>query len=502
MVDLKKFEKNMDVPDGIKKIQQDIDNILEEKTTVEQNNKTVYMFFSFDIVNSTNYKSVTANWPSIISELMNRLQRMVYKELATSRLWRVIGDELVFIVEVYDLESVYVDTDSIFKITQNINNEIRNGSFFDCLQDQNIKKIEVAILKKQGLLAIKTAAWLAIISDKECNDYECIRTFYGAGTKRTSIEEFQGQDIDTGFRLKAYTQSRRMILSFELAYLISKRASSSLYIMDFVPLKGVWNGALYPLVWYYNQTIVRECLKKDVSFDESFYYDEANGNALIKAFFARKKTSFKMTDAGVDISMFKSPESSLEKVCFDRNLGDKLKFIQDLLERKESQLQTVPYIDYPLEVHCAVVCCNIEERSVMIVHRGNAKTLYAGKWEFGCAKLNSRKHIIDTITEYYKRTYGIEIRLVLDKTRNEQKLPLPVAVYEIQVENNIKMGVIFVAKIINGIQNDFRDNDMHDSIRYIKEEDITKYSDCAVPDFAATLETVFSKFDAFFSSEG
>lgn len=52
--------------------------------------------------------------------------------------------------------------------------------------------------------------------------YDNIQTEYESDGSNIPIVEYLGRDIDTGFRLKAYTQRRRLIVSFELACLIAE----------------------------------------------------------------------------------------------------------------------------------------------------------------------------------------------------------------------------------------------------------------------------------------
>ena len=52
--------------------------------------------------------------------------------------------------------------------------------------------------------------------------YDIIQTEYESDGSNIPMVEYLGRDIDTGFRLKAYTQCRRLIVSFELACLIAE----------------------------------------------------------------------------------------------------------------------------------------------------------------------------------------------------------------------------------------------------------------------------------------
>ena len=74
-----------------------------------------------------------------------------------------------------------------------------------------------------------------------------------------------------------------------------------------------------------------------------------------------------------------------------------------------------------------------------------------------------------------------------------------IAVYELESNNNIKKGIIFVGKVVNSIKSeDFRAEKYLDRIKWIGQEDISTYSDNAVSDFENTLNTVFNGFNDFF----
>ena len=497
-------------PEAIVEAQFDVNNETREKK--EQGYyPRVNLFFSFDIVNSTMYKSVTGKWPFIIRQLLDDIRKRVCKifEISEVSLWRVIGDEMIFVLPIYAMDELPLIVDNIFEVTQQMSRLLKTGKFFDSLEGQSIQKEDIELLKFQTPLSIKTAAWVAVINDKVESPYECIKFNYPASSQNQIITEYLGRDIDAGFRLKAYTQDRRLVVSYELAYLLYKCGrNKELYIMDYVRLKGVWNESLYPVIWYHNADVVKNVCHDAPDnahtflFANSFRYDETDKNEVVSNYFARGKKKNKSTNNNVQVdycladSMYKV-DTALEKILDDRSLRKKIEFIQELLERQVIRSSIKAYAN-PLEVHCAVVCCDVENRKVMIMHRGTQHTTNPEKWEFGCAKLSSEEPLIKTIVDYYKETYGLDIELVLDSNRQEQQ-PIPIAVYELESNNNIKKGVIFVAKVINSIKSeDFRAEKYHDRIKWIGQEDISTYSDNAVSDFENTLNTVFNGFDEFF----
>lgn len=480
--------------------------------TIEKKEQDYYprvnLFFSFDIVNSTMYKSITGNWPLIIRQLLEDIRSTVFKisDLSTCSLWRVIGDEMIFVMPIYSTEELVIVVDSIFEVTQKISRRLKLGKFFDSLVGQSIQKADIELLKFQTPLSIKAAAWIAIINEKVEFPYECIKFNYSASSQNQTITEYLGRDIDAGFRLKSYTQDRRLIVSYELAYLLAKYGKTNeLFIMDYVRLKGVWNETLYPIIWYYDAEIIKNICHntsadmRKAEFSNSFRYDETDKNEIVNKYFTRSKQNthdVTHTEYRLAESMFKV-ESALEKILEDRCLREKIEYIQELL-KKQIIRTTVKAYSEPLEVHCAVVCCDVEKRKVMIMHRGKDHSTNPEKWEFGCAKLSSEKSFISSIVEYYKETYGVDIELVLDERRKE-KQPIPLAVYELESRNNLKKGIIFVAKVINSIDSkDFRAEKSHDSIKWIGQEDIAKYKTNAVSDFDSTLNKVFDNFDEIF----
>lgn len=497
-------------PEAIVEAQYSSEIIPEENE--EQNHfARVGLFFSFDIVNSTMYKTVTGNWPIIIRGLLEDIRARVFKmpDLSSCNLWRVIGDEMIFVMTIYTKEELGLAVESIFEVTQKVSKLLKTGRFFETLEGQTIQKKDLELLKIQTPLSVKSAAWIAIINEKVESPYECIKFNYSASSQNQTITEYLGRDIDAGFRLKGYTQDRRLVVSFELAYILECLGKNrELYIMDYVRLKGVWNNSLYPIIWFHNAETTKNIYGNvndeihQYMFANSFRYDETDNNRIVSQYFERGK---KQKNRGQNVveqgyiladSMYKV-DTALAKIILDRNLGSKIAYFEELLSREILRIENKPYAE-PLEVHCAVVCCNVHERKVMITHRGMHHSTNPGKWEFGCAKLASDKKLIDSIEDYYKDTYGVEIELVLDKERDEGQ-PVPLAVYELQSGSNLKKGVIFVAKVKNAIESDeFRAEKSHDKIEWIGEDEIDKYKNNAIQDFDSTLKTVFNSFDLYF----
>lgn len=475
----------------------------------------VHLFFSFDIVNSTMYKALTANWPLVIRSLLEDIRTRVHRidTLIASYLWRVIGDEMIFVLPIQS-ETVLEDAvDAIFEVTQRISISLRSGRFFDLLEGQSIQASEISLLKSQNTLSIKAAAWIAVINDKNESPFDNIAFDYSASSQNRSIREFLGKDIDAGFRLKEYTQDRRLCISVELAYLLpQKKQIKNLEIMDYVRLKGVWNDNLYPIIWYYNSEVVHTCMREmtgqtdEISFAKSFRYDETDKNPMIRKYFSRsnkeKQNNVESNEYKLARSMY-TAQKALPKIVLDRNLQPKIDYFKQHLTDELFVIQSEPYA-HPLELHCAVVCCDVYNRKVLITHRGSEHTTNPGKWEFGCAKVGSKDVLVESVVAHYKRAFGLNIELVMDQSRKDQQ-PIPIAIYELKKNaNNVVKGVILVAKVHHPISPDeFRPEGEHDKIRWIGKDELDHYSENdTINDFHNTLNKVFAKFDSYFPEEG
>jgi hypothetical protein len=477
------------------------------------------LFYSFDIVNSTAYKSVTIWWPVIIMELIQTIRKRVTgnQELANSQMWRVIGDEVIFVLPIQNKTMLVSSIDSIFKLLQEMVRSLKNGNFIENIDNQQAKK-DTALLKDQTqMLSLKCAAWIAAVSDShnQANYYNNISFDYPGTSQSPEMHEFLGRDIDAGFRVKQETMDRRLALSFELAYLLKDIRRNCLYIIDYVRLKGVWENSLYPVVWYYNEEIIRsiyentdnyhEYNKSEYSFANSFRYDETEGNDLVINYFARGKMPRKKKNGSkgsqsprtqiekdgvlLPSGMF-SVDKAFDKIARDRNLSFKMDYLKELFTDK---VLIATSIKKPLELHLAVVCYDPETHKVMIARRSENHSLNPRKWDFGCAKALSRENIIDTVNDYYLHTFGLHIELVLDKTRNERQ-PQPLAIYEIKKHGHIKKGLILMAVVKN--KTEFHDSSIYEETKWVNYEESKQIKeDDAVIDFHNTIKRVFSYED-------
>lgn len=477
--------------DALEKINR---NINDEK----KGSRSVELFFSFDIVNSSLYKDTNyLGWQSVLTTLLTDIQKNVAKGIPEAQLWRVLGDEIIFFVTIRNEEEIYSAIDAIYDILVMSNIKLRNEKFFENI-DEEFSDKEIDWMKKSNILAVQSAAWLAIILNGDnslFSPYDNIFKKYRISDSQ-QINEFLGQDIDTGFRIKKETQDRRLIVSVELAKILSDKTEylSRLNIITYKSLKGVWQNRLYPIIWYHDSKV------SGVSFEDSFYYDETTYSQLSKDYFLNREKD----EGDLTSYMFLDVHKALEKIIKDQKLDGKLKKIHQVINDTENDVRVVEneFDNKLLEFHCAAVCCDIDNKRVLIAKRINRK-FYSGLWEFGCAKASIDKNLCDSVKEDYKNDFGIDIDIICDGERKDIE-PKPIALYQVDKVDKLQKGVIVVAKIIQNtdkIDDVIRVRGKHEKYRLISEEEVEKFNEPAINDFKDTLKKVFTMWDDIFKEK-
>lgn len=253
------------------------------KTSVKS---TLRIFLSADLSGSTSYKFDCQKngklWSNIFAQYYRRLEANLidrwfeigkdqYPEKFSfnklPRLWKAIGDELVFCMEM----DSHIDALHIVEA-------------FD-----EVIRVECGVLKKvsEGMMDIKGSAWVAgfpidnsevmlkrknlHIEDKLKKEIEEVKqqsaidwTLSHEEKARRIFEmdyaegevDYIGPDIDTGFRIAKLSTPRKFVLSVDLALLVGHAIINTkesnkfdIYLDDKTSLKGVLDGKSYPLLF-------------------------------------------------------------------------------------------------------------------------------------------------------------------------------------------------------------------------------------------------------------
>jgi len=168
------------------------------------------------------------------------------------KLWKYVGDEILFFQEVNKtsdiLESVIKASDILKEIC-------------DCLHMKgNYQKENIFNNNDIFQLSVKATIWMAVIDGKN----NIITNLPGIDDRI----DFLGRDIDIGFRIAKYVSRSKIVISANLAYLLSNSyINKNLRIIDYKELKGVWLEKRYPIIWYLRDNTID-------NIPLSFFYDE------------------------------------------------------------------------------------------------------------------------------------------------------------------------------------------------------------------------------------
>ena len=152
-----------------------------EKATMEKEEEQseVILFFSFDVVNSSEYKQVNYfGWSKVLNELFKELRRKVDSGIDGAELWRVLGDEIVFIVRIRKENDLFSFIKEIYKILLESVHELKNGKFFERLPQAG--DVEIETMKAQNIISLQGTAWIALVSNNSNDGDNILVVTHGA----------------------------------------------------------------------------------------------------------------------------------------------------------------------------------------------------------------------------------------------------------------------------------------------------------------------------------
>jgi hypothetical protein len=193
------------------------------------------LFLSVDLENSTQLKQVAAGqqeqtWLDVVldfvtgfpaafvSEIPKQSPDALRGQVAEPRVWKLLGDELVFVVEIKDARKVPIYLDAMVSAIRSWNAEVR----------QQTRTSPSRRTRERRLLA-KGSAWLA-----EFPVTNAVLLLPG------NQEDYVGPSVDAGFRLGKLATPRQLGLSVDLAWLLlGVRTDAPLRFHGRKHLKGV-----------------------------------------------------------------------------------------------------------------------------------------------------------------------------------------------------------------------------------------------------------------------
>lgn len=379
------------------------------------------VFFSFDLVNSTRYKSInTAGWPFVARHFYETVIDAMRKWLDGGRVWKYVGDEVLMFKQVTRPDQLRHCLEAAHQVIANSTNAIHQ-------QFPDTKK----------LLAVKGTTWCARVDRFHAHDApdsmalprtRNINLIFRSGEPDEGQIDFLGPEIDTGFRIAKHTMRRRLVVGAELAYLLYlSRVSYSaiedqLKIVSYEVLKGVWDDRRYPILWY----------EHDWSkVGSSFLYDEHFDSEIVR----------KIRNDHQSLGALRE----LTKILQDH---DRLSAAEELwndltssqLSDEASILGHTDYLASKIEVHCVAVCFR-EDGRVLVAKRPKDKRRYPDIWEFGCGQLAEGETFEESLRRNYKADFGVDLDF--------KGQPRPIQSYAIPDKVGHIPGVVFVAFVRN-----------------------------------------------------
>jgi class 3 adenylate cyclase len=189
---------------------------------------------SADLAGSTAFKqqSRLEEWQDFFREFYRQLPAMVerhwlHRRLSMHRLepWKLIGDEIVFSMP----------------LTHHMQARQAIDVFRSAVSDYR----KSVLRQKDARLDVKCAGWTAGFPVGNI----IVEPLDGLG------EDYVGPGMDIGFRLVKASSPRRMLLSVELAWLLTlpeTKSAQPLFVGSGLDLKGVARGSSYPCIWLDN----------------------------------------------------------------------------------------------------------------------------------------------------------------------------------------------------------------------------------------------------------
>jgi hypothetical protein len=378
----------------------------------------VYLFVSFDLINSTHFKTVNQLWPLVLSRFYDVATREAHTNCSELNVWKLVGDEVLFYKVVSSANDLCADLNGIHRALLNCTEALR-----------------VAFPKTTGILSVKATAWIAKVdhigvglTPEELaglwNDELLHRNIVIQSPVRPELPDFVGQEIDAGFRISSQSHRNVLVLSADLVMFLrehttgKQREMDRIKLVSFETLKGVWNGRPYPVLWYYPEWS---------KIRSTFLYDEelAAGSKYLNAL----KHSHP-NDGNLDLSFLARVYEDLGR---DVLIAELQRVVLGSNSLPSGTVEYVPQVK-AAELHCVAICFNRQGR-VLIAKRPEHKKVAPGAWEFGCAQLSMGLDFEECMRRAYEEDFGIQIE-------NISRLP----VSRFFITGKRVPGLIFVAE--------------------------------------------------------
>jgi hypothetical protein len=225
----------------------------------------VRLFLSVDLVGATRYKQSRNLWrPEILSFYrdFDFILQNEYRTLALNyrqpfdppQFWKSNGDELLYVAELTSLSHAQalmhvwlwaLHRYQLQREPADEHLEVKSTAWIGLFPVPNAE----VFFRRGGATLDEDSARDALVVQSELRD-----EWYANPNTTTITREFLGPSIDTGFRLTSWATPHRLILSVDLAFLLTSSDPEgvgplALRLSGHEKLKGVIDDQPYPTIW-------------------------------------------------------------------------------------------------------------------------------------------------------------------------------------------------------------------------------------------------------------
>lgn len=250
-----------------KKLLQTANKIDRDLSPKEERVPQIFIFFSFDLVGSTEFKNTQKKeWPEVFARFYESIIREMKAQSPNIKIWKYIGDEVLFYKKLNTRVDLFSSIPSAFEALTSSLKHLKN------IPNETIKP-----------LSIKATVWCApVVIVRGELENSLVKKAQNIALsvvyeENNTLKDFIGPDIDTGFRISRYAEKEKLVVSADFAYLLLESVPpknvnkntllQNLKIVSYEDLKGIWKDRYYPIIWYFKDWEKRE---EELDYDGPF----------------------------------------------------------------------------------------------------------------------------------------------------------------------------------------------------------------------------------------
>lgn len=452
---------------------------MTDEERIEEKTKEVYLFVSFDLVNSTQLKAQYPKWLTLIKKLID----ISKSDWLGLNFWKFNGDELLYYAKITAINQLLDVLKNLCEKANQLTEELRKMVYADSSSNY-----------AEDLIGVKTAIWMASFVGSE--------TALNSKLEHINNIDFAGVNMDEGFRMSKCVIQNKIIVDPKIAFILCligyglnkitslsgepveklktkspknlsaddlyelfinsqddlkkelieqikdsfARTANNLRIIGYEECKGVWNKRNYPIIWYSDKW---KDTKDKIKYDET-YLGKPVSDEMIDSFY-HSNSKLESNYNGEEKKLLITYEL-LSKIYND--IGIFKKAIYDILLTSQLKLYTKANLDIQVGtrtyIYYSIVCIKKDPQGnhgVLTFLRSNTRGHLPNTWDFEQqknAQSESGEEIISQIEDKFENNFGIKIRVVKDNRKNSL---IPMDIHPVYRRGHMHNGILCFAYI-------------------------------------------------------